>query len=88
MRSVGTLAMTGAAAVTCVLLCATLLLTRTYAVALLAVLLVIVVYVGGALVLFHQAKVMVPIVGPVLVWVSGPAGAWLVRRYRPPFPRV
>ena len=55
---------TVAAGVVCVLLCAALLLARTYAVALLAVLLVIVVLRRRwRCSWFHQAKVMIPIVG-------------------------
>ena len=88
VRSVGSVAVAIAAGVTCVLVCATLLLTRTYASALPAVLLVMAAHVGGALLLFHQAAVMVPIVGPLLVLVGGTAAAWLVRRSRQPFPRA
>ena len=88
VRAVRTVAMTIAAGVTCALLCATLFLARTYLVALLAVLLLVAVYVGGALLLFHQAKVMVPIVGPLVLWNSGAAAAWWVRRHRPPRPQA
>ena len=87
VRSVGAMAVAVAAGVTCALLCAMLLLTRAYVVALAAVLLGMVVYVGGALLLFHQEKVMIPVSGPLLLWVSGAAAAWWVRRIRPPFPQ-
>ena len=87
VRSVGATAVAVMAGVTCALLCAMLLLTRAYAVALAAVLLGMVVYVGGALLLFHQEKVMIPVSGPLVLWVSGVAAAWWVRRIRPPFPQ-
>ncbi|MEO7271056.1 MAG: CHASE2 domain-containing protein [Vicinamibacterales bacterium] len=88
VRPAGTAAITSAAGVTCAVLCAMVLLSRGSAWGLAPTLSTIAVYVGGALVVFRFARVVVPMAGPVLLWGTAAAAAWWLRRHRPPFPQA
>jgi CHASE2 domain-containing sensor protein len=44
-------------------------------------------YLVGTFLLFHFAKVLLPVIGPLLVCAVGAAAAWWIRLRRPAFPR-
>ena len=78
-----------AAGIVCALLSIVVLLARHAAtVSGPLVLVVVAAYAGGAFLLFSRAGVMIPVVGPMMIWVIGATLAWAIRRLRPAFPRA
>ncbi len=81
---------TGAIAATgtvCGLLCAAVLLGRKPYRAGVTVFLVCASYAGGAFIVFYLAKVLLPVIGPLLVCSLGATLAWWIRRQLPAFPQ-
>jgi CHASE2 domain-containing sensor protein/tRNA A-37 threonylcarbamoyl transferase component Bud32 len=86
VRQPATAAVAGAAGIACGLLCAAILLgTSPRGVGVTAAL-AGVAYVAGAFLLFRFARVILPVVGPLLMLGVGAAVAWWIRLRRPAFP--
>jgi len=77
-----------AAGSVCALLAIVVLLGRSAATASGLLALVVAAHAAGAFLLFSRVGVMVPVVGPVLIWLVGAALAWGIRRRRPAFPEA
>ncbi len=86
VRGVDATAVAIGAGTACGILCAALLLARNLYRTTVAVALAGAAYFVGTFLLFHSARVLLPVVGPVLICGGGAAMAWLVRLQRPAFP--
>ena len=86
VRGAGTTAVTIAAGVACGMLCAALLLGRNLYRTGVTVALAGIAYAVGAFILFMTAKVLLPVIVPVLICGVGGGVACWIRRHRPAFP--
>jgi hypothetical protein len=75
-----------ASALTCALLCASLILARSSYRSMGALIAVIAAHLALAIGLFVYARLIIPMAGPVLLLGSAAALAFAVRRVRPPYP--
>jgi CHASE2 domain-containing sensor protein len=88
VKAIGDTVALVAAGLVCAVLTIIVFLGRTAA-AIGSILVVLVTaHVGGAFLLFSRGNVIVPVIGPVLIWVVGATLAWGIRIRRPPFPRA
>lgn len=87
VRGLNITAVTLGAGAACGLLCAALLLGLNLRRAVVIVALAGAAYLVGAGLLFYVAKVLLPVIGPILMWGGGGAVAWWIRLRRPVFPR-
>ena len=69
----------------CLLLGSAVLLARSAGAAVL-LLPIVFAHASVALLWFQFGRTMIPVAGPVVLWSSGTALAWWIRRYRPTFP--
>jgi CHASE2 domain-containing sensor protein len=88
LKAIGESAAMMAAGAICAILSIVVLLGRSAAIVSSILVLVVAAYVGGAFFVFSRANVIVPVVGPVLIWMTGAALAWGIRFRRPAFPRA